>query len=307
MVHDRLLDAEHTDRFRLLILPNVAALSNQQCDQIRAFVRSGGSILATHETSLYDEWGVRRKNFGLADLFGVSYNKGPEGPMQNAYLRLEGRHALLRDLEDATRIIHGAHRLDVRATAQFPARPLTLIPSYPDLPMEEVYPRIPRTDIPEVYLREVGASRIVFFPWDIDRTFWEVLCADHGRLLRNAVLWAANQDQPVTVAGSGVLDLAVWRQKSSLTVHLVNLTKPMMMKGPLRELIPVGEQRVRLRLPDGAEPRKVHLLMSGSTPATRRDGRFLEVVVPSVLTTRWSPWTCKEAATTQRDASTYNS
>jgi hypothetical protein len=31
------------------------------------------------------------------------------------------------------------------------------------------------TDTPGVFLREVGASRIVYFPWDIDRTFWEVL------------------------------------------------------------------------------------------------------------------------------------
>ena len=40
-----------------------------------------------------------------------------------------------------------------------------------------------------------------------------------------------------------------------MTVHLVNLTNPMMMKGPFRELIPVGEQQVRLRLPAGKTPR----------------------------------------------------
>ena len=40
--------------------------------------------------------------------------------------------------------------------------------------------------------------------------------------------------------GPGVLDVTVWRQRDSMTVHLVNLTNPMMMKGPLREIIPVG-------------------------------------------------------------------
>ena len=53
--------------------------------------------------------------------------------------------------------------------------------------MEKVYPRQPRTDVPQVFAREVGAGRVVYFPWDVDRTFWEVLDVDHGMLLRNAV------------------------------------------------------------------------------------------------------------------------
>ena len=57
--------------------------------QIREFVTRGGGIVATHETSLYDEWGVRRRDFGLADLFGASFDGGIDARMQNSYLRLE--------------------------------------------------------------------------------------------------------------------------------------------------------------------------------------------------------------------------
>src|SRR5207244_2633713 len=69
MAHDKLLDAEHIDRYKLLILPNVAALSDAQCDQLRQYVARGGSLVATFETSLYDQLGNRRQNFGLSDLF----------------------------------------------------------------------------------------------------------------------------------------------------------------------------------------------------------------------------------------------
>jgi len=135
MVHDRLLDAEHIAQFKTLILPNVTALSTAQCDQLRRFVARGGGIVATHETSLYDEEGGPRKDFGLADLFGVSFAGRAAGPMHNAYLRLEHNparaHPLLRGLEDAPRIIHGAWRLEVTMKEKFPSPPLTFIPPYP--------------------------------------------------------------------------------------------------------------------------------------------------------------------------------
>jgi hypothetical protein len=149
--------------------------------------------------------------------------------------------------------------------------------------MEKVYPRVTKTDVAQVFLREAGHGRVVYFPWDIDRTFWEVLSVDHGKLLRNAVEWATNEQPLVTVTGPGVLDVTLWRQKSSLTVHLVNLTNPMMMKGPIRELIPVAGQNVVLRLPAGIRPRRVRLLAADKSARIHQQGRVLNVAVPQVL------------------------
>jgi hypothetical protein len=285
MVHDRLLDAAHLAALKTLILPNIAALSETQCDQLRQFVARGGGIVATSETSLCDEWGAPRKDFGLAGLFGATWRGRTEGPMHNAYLRLEHDsapgHPLLRGLEDAPRIIHGVWRVVAAGNAPHPPPLLTLIPPYPDLPMEKVYARQPRTNVPQVFLRDLpGAGRVVYFPWDIDRTYWDVLAVDHGRLLRNAAAWATNEDPPVTVSGPGLLDVTLWRQKDSLTVHLVNLTNPMMLKGPVRELLPVGEQRVRVHMPGGLKARGLRLLVAGKEPQFRQTGEWLDVTVP---------------------------
>ena len=148
--------------------------------------------------------------------------------------------------------------------------------------MEDVYPRVPRTDTREVYLRDLGRSRVVYFPWDIDRTFWDVMAVDHLRLLKNAVAWACNEPQPVEVDGRGVLDVTVWRQRDSMTVHLVNLTNPMMMKGPLRETVPVGPLTARVRLPEAQRPSKVQLLTAGTTVPSEVANGILRVTVPTV-------------------------
>ena len=124
---------------------------------------------------------------------------------------------------------------------------------------------------------------MVYFPWDIDRTFWEVLSVDHFKLLRNAVTWATNEEPLVTVTGPGVLDVTFWRQKNSLTIHLVNLTNPMMMKGPAREIIPIGDQKVRVRLPEGFRAKRVRLLAAARTPHVTRSGAYLSLTVRKIL------------------------
>ena len=89
LVHEAYLTDESLDRFKLLILADAAALSNAQCDAIRRYVARGGSLLATFASSLYDEFGEQRADFGLADVFGVSFGGRIDGPMQNAYLSLD--------------------------------------------------------------------------------------------------------------------------------------------------------------------------------------------------------------------------
>ncbi|MEX2231996.1 MAG: alpha-amylase family protein [Cyclobacteriaceae bacterium] len=288
MVNDRMLDETNLSPFKLLILPNIAALSDSQCEQLRKFTQRGGSIVATFETSLYDEQGKLRNNFGLADVFGVSYDRGVEGPMQNSYLRLKSDssgnqfHPILKGLENAFRIINTVHQVKVTPNTQFPS-PVTIIPTYPDLPMEDVYPRVADTSNRGVYLRETGDARIAYIPGDMDRSFWQIMNPDHSRLLRNIVRWALNEVPMAEVRSPGsVIDVALWRQEKSMTVHLVNLTNPMMMKGPFRELIPVSAE-VSIRSPKGSKVTGVQLLVSEQKPKYTINGDVVTVQVPKIL------------------------
>ena len=110
-----------------------------------------------------------------------------------------------------------------------------------------------------------------------------MLSVDHAKLLRNAVDWVANEPPPVTVTGAGVLDVTIWKQASSLTVHLVNLTNPMMMKGPLREFLAAPPQKVSIRLAAGTKVKKVQLLVSGVPPRVQEANGTISLTVPSIV------------------------
>jgi hypothetical protein len=87
----------------LLVLPNIGALSEAQCAAIRRFVERGGGLLATGESSLYDEAGERRDDFALADLFGVHATGAHHGATGPAPAGLEGwgRHVPAADSRTA--------------------------------------------------------------------------------------------------------------------------------------------------------------------------------------------------------------
>jgi hypothetical protein len=69
-------------RYKVLILANQDALSQEQMNTIRAFVAGGGGLVATGDTSMANEWRWRREKFGLADLFGVDAQPSGGEPLR---------------------------------------------------------------------------------------------------------------------------------------------------------------------------------------------------------------------------------
>ena len=67
------LTAENAGKFRILILNEATCLTGSQVELIREWVRNGGQLIASGKTTLYDEWGIKRSNYALADVFGVKY------------------------------------------------------------------------------------------------------------------------------------------------------------------------------------------------------------------------------------------
>jgi hypothetical protein len=57
----------------------------------------------------------------------------------------------------------------------------------------------------------------------------------------------------------------------------------MMMKGPFREFIPVGEQQVQIQIPQDTKIEKAHLLVSDKAPIYEIGSKIVKVTVPSIL------------------------
>jgi Hypothetical glycosyl hydrolase 6 len=282
LLSDQVLTQENLDRFKVIILANAACLSDEQCAAIRAYVARGGSVVAAHETSLRDEVGKIRQDFGLADVLGVKYVSGPRGIVKNTYVALNGDHAVNAGYQGAKRIMGGTQLLAVEPTDHGAATPFLFVPDFPDLPMEEVYPREDPHGAAVIASETGQGGRVVYIPWNIGEIFWQVMAVDHGRLIANAVRWALGKTPQVTIEGKGVVDLALRESDDGLALTLFNLTNPMMLKGPVRENYSLGVQKLSFEIPPGKSIASVRLVVADCSAAFTVEADRVIIDVPGI-------------------------
>jgi len=279
-VHEDRLEIEKISKYRAVLLPNIAMLSDRQCQQIRDYVRSGGSIMASFETSLYDENLQRREEFGLADLLGINKAGDVVGTNGNAYYgRIERTHPILDGFANTNWLPGAQNRVPVKSIAN-PV--LSVVPGFVQYPPELAYPPVSHTDEPAVVLREVGASRLAYFPGDIERTFWLTGHGDLLRLMHNTIRWITQDQAVVHIDGDGLVEFFAWETTPGYAVHLLNYTNPNAYHGWLSGVYPLGEQALRMELPRGVKVKAVDLLRSERSIPFRLDGSVLHFTIPRV-------------------------
>jgi hypothetical protein len=296
-------DLDRARGLKVLILPNVGALSAAQAAAVRRFVQAGGSLVATGATGLYDEWGDPRADFALADLFAchvvgqvprleeqADRANRPRSSSIHTYLRLNPelrarvdgphvqgeppaageRHPVLQGFDETDILPFGGTLTPLRVDAGALV-PLTFVPEFPAYPPETAWMREPRTDIPGLVLSQQGRGRVAYMPADLDRRYASEHLPDHAQLLANVVRWAADQDLPISVGGTGLIDCHLYEQPGRLILHLVNLTSEATWRAPLVDLIRVGPFTVRIRAGDRRVPSSARLLVAGTEAPVRSD------------------------------------
>jgi hypothetical protein len=303
--------ARDADRFTVLILPNLAALSASQIEAIKHFVERGGGLIATGDASRCNESGEPQSDFALADLFGAhvinapadSNNRRRTMETLQTYLRLTPelrarvygpkagnepaangeRHPVLRGFDDTDLLAFGGNleslRVDGGATVL-----ATFIPAFPAFPSESVWMRQPRTDIPGLIVNEAGGhGRVAFLPADLDRRYGRDNLPDHGNLLANLVHWTARENLPLQVGGAGFVDCHLYQQQDKLVLHLVNLTNAGTWRAPVDELIRIGPLSVRVQLPVGVRGNHIQLLVSKASTKAAVKNSWLHFDIPTIL------------------------
>lgn len=300
LLNDWDVESEQLARFAVVVLANAAALSDGQIAALRAYVRGGGGLVATGKTSLCDELGQPRRDFALADLFGVSYQPaasarngvaGTTGWQRNGVATLNWTdHPLVRD---------------ARLRRLVPSRSVTfrgpqVLVSEPKQSSEVALRMKPeggkKPAVPAAVLRSFGAGRVAYFPAAVDAALWSYAYPYQRRLLARALEWAARSPAPIAVKAplcvqttyftqaDGAAKESSGTQKRRIVLHFFNGVNTTANHGlpamdvPLREeVIPIHGIEVRFAKD---APRRFRCEPGGREVQARREGEAVIVQLP---------------------------
>lgn len=242
-IPDMAFSKESLQGVKTLILPNTAYMSDEQIEIIRDYVENGGGLVASFETSLYDENGIRRPDFGLKDLFGVNFTGMRRNTEYDCYQMVRKNHPVLGDIhiEDTAVIMNEGETLLTKTIAGREADAVcTYIPMIFNQPPEFAWIPEMKTEFPTVMAGVYGKGRVVYFANQTDKLCYTNGHEDFLTVFTEAVKWTANSPLSVECSAPSSVHITLMEKNEASeekVLSFVNTTGGSLR--PIREIVPV--------------------------------------------------------------------
>ena len=272
---DDQLSAERLRRYRAIILPDVKCLSDAEIGLIRDYVAGGGNLLATYESSLYDEKGARRDDFGLAELFGCTYTGEKVNTRKDCYQYIaDPAHPLVVPESASTELLINAGFTLICRRVPPATQVCSYVPTVHNQPPEKAWTLQWQDEHPTVVDHRFGSGRVLYFANQPDCLSYDPGHPDMRMLLHRAIRLLAGDSIRIRTNAPAGVHAGLTRstaQPNEWIFSLVNTTSAPVR--PLRELVPVTGLEVDLSL-DGRGLNRHHILRAqGDVRVTFSEGK----------------------------------
>ncbi len=270
-------DLAYLSNSQVLVLPNVVCLDEEELSAIREFVRAGGGLYASRDTSIMGTDGRERKDFGLADVFGIRRYSDSQEVITYLSPTAAGTDLLAGFTRPRPLTIHGRQALIEQTAADLTVLASLTLP-YTD-PFAARYastindPPGRFTERPALTLHSFGAGKVAYCAGALEAETHSsqraVLVRVIAALARSPLSWHA--------AAPSCVEVNVYEQadRGTVTAHFVNLQD----RSPV---IPVAGIMFRLAY-RGRTVRSARLLGSDTPLDVRLEDGHAEVTLPPVM------------------------
>lgn len=288
IVGEHNITAENLARYSVIVMPNTAAMTQEQCQIIRDYVKNGGTILAAYETSLYDDMAHQLADFGLGDVFGLKYLGKSNDPdfvfsgRSGSYM-VCGKHQITDGLPDTEFWMEGPYvKTEVTSGESIAYHTNRADAKYPKV---EVYAMMPgeETKFPVIHLNNFGKGKAIF----ITNQFFNRTDQFHQvppqnlpwlqKLVDQMIDWlgpnpSVRVEAPVTVEATFFEN----KEKKQIIVNLVNRTH-IDVETSLKDIAVYADKKIEIKEAYSPWPKKRELVVS-------KDGGCSKVVIEELKT-----------------------
>lgn len=225
-------------KYDLLILPNSSCLKKDAVDKIRNFVRNGGNLISTFETSLYNESGKKLDRFQLNDVFGIEDSSDIFGPLKWDYLSPnEDNHFALKGINQ--RYINAPlFGLRIKTKAK--------VPLYFCKPLPGSYSGSPEvSDFPLMIQNNYNQGNSIYFAGTFGGSLFKYHFPEYYQILNNLVSGLSKTLIRLENTPSSI-EVNLRKKGNSIFLYLINFTSE--MRRPIQKIIPCYNLKIEVLL-----------------------------------------------------------
>jgi hypothetical protein len=286
--HDFILDdqvsKERLQKYKLIFLPDVKCMSDKEIEVLKEYVRNGGNLIATYATSLYDEKGNERSNYGLNELFGVKYAGKKENTRRDNYQYiLNKNHKIVQADSQETELLFNAGFTALCKPVNDAQVICTWVPTIQNQPPDKAWVEKFSTEYPTVVENNFGKGKVIYFANQPDLLSYTVGHPDPINLLLRSVRYLAGDAIPVETNAPSSVNIGLTQsrtKKGDYILSLVNTTSGPVR--PIRQLIPVHDITLKLTL-DGRSLAANKVLRCQGNCKVKGSGNKLKINISNLI------------------------
>jgi len=267
------------DYYDAVVLPNIAVLDADQVVVLDAFVESGGGLVATYDTGLFDTDGREIPDFRLRSLGveSIGFRREGQEAVRSSCLMLTNKSDVptanantMLALEDAFIYVHAQAGAVESMSYRSPTR-------YG--PPEKCYGGVD-TEYPGRVTNVFGKGTAVYFPWAVGGLYYRLGLTDYRSALTAAVDSVLTKGRLLRTNAPAQLEVTITRQRGQNRVlaHLINYTG--YQGRAFYEPLELRNVVVDIRVPGGVS--RARAVRAGLELDLTIDEDYVSVTVPAV-------------------------
>jgi len=208
------------NQYKVLILPNVVCLSDDNVSLIKNFVKNGGGLIVSYKTSLYDINGEKLDKLNLDEVLGIE-STGEEKQVftTDSYMLIKLVHPVVEGKLHKIVPSFGTQLIVKKGDSS------KVISTLMEESPAHYAPLGPDTNIPTIIVNEYFNGRTVYFAGPAGSRYLEYSLPVHKTIIYNSIKWVSRGDIPVVTENCPEsVSIVTWYQQQydRYIIHLVS-------------------------------------------------------------------------------------